>query len=150
LVDGEAVILGVDGVPDFNVLHSRKHNDEVQPYALDILTLDSEDLRPLPLSLRKTNRDGHFRVHQARVPFGGSVLASVAGEQPRGPQFMRITQLLRLPARQRCQPGFRFQRDRRLAERPLRAKSGPSRGEVEPQHARFSSWVLGAMKGKAA
>jgi ATP-dependent DNA ligase len=40
LVDGEAVILGVDGVPDFNVLHSRKHDDEVQPYAFDILTLD--------------------------------------------------------------------------------------------------------------
>src|SRR5712692_11603597 len=39
---------------------------------------------------------------------------------------MRITQFLRLPARQRCQPGFRFQRDRRLAERPLCAKSGPS------------------------
>lgn len=53
------------------------------------------------------------------MPFGGTVLASVAGEQPRGPQFMRITQLLRLPARQRCQPGFRFQRDRRLAKRPL-------------------------------
>src|SRR5260370_41058121 len=47
--------LGVDGVPDFNVLHSRKHDDEVQPYAFDILTLDGEDLRPLPLSLRKTN-----------------------------------------------------------------------------------------------
>jgi ATP-dependent DNA ligase len=55
LVDGEAVILGVDGVPDFNVLHSRKHDDEVQPYAFDILTLDGEDLRPLPLNLRKTN-----------------------------------------------------------------------------------------------
>jgi hypothetical protein len=55
LVDGEAAILGVDGVPDFNVLHSRKHDDEVQPYAFDILTLDGEDLRPLPLSLRKTN-----------------------------------------------------------------------------------------------
>ena len=55
LVDDEAVILGVDGVPDFNVLHSRKHDDEVQPYAFDILTLDGEDLRPLPLSLRKTN-----------------------------------------------------------------------------------------------
>ena len=53
--DGEAVILGVDGVPDFNVLHSRKHDDEVQPCAFDILTLDGEDLRPLPLSLRKTN-----------------------------------------------------------------------------------------------
>jgi hypothetical protein len=58
------------------------------------------------------------------VLFGGTALASVAGEQPRGPQFVRITQLLRLPARQRCQPGFRFQRDRRLAERPLCAKSG--------------------------
>jgi ATP-dependent DNA ligase len=55
LIDGEAVILGVDGVPDFNVLHSRKHDDEVKPYAFDILTLDGEDLRPLPLSLRKTN-----------------------------------------------------------------------------------------------
>ena len=55
MVDGEAVILGVDGVPDFNVLHSRKHDDEVQPYAFDILTLDGEDLRPLPLSLHKTN-----------------------------------------------------------------------------------------------
>ncbi len=55
MVDGEAVILGVDGVPDFNVLHSRKHDEEVQPYAFDILTLDGEDLRPLPLSLRKTN-----------------------------------------------------------------------------------------------
>jgi hypothetical protein len=132
LVDGEAVILGVDGVPDFNVLHSRKHDDEVKPYPFDILTLDGEDLRPLPLSLRKKpiwrgySRDGHFRVRQARVPFGGTVLASVAGEQPRGPQFMRITQLLRLPARQRCQPGFRYQRDRRLAERPLCASNGHS------------------------
>ena len=55
MVDCEAVILGVDGVPDSNVLHSRKHDDEVQPYAFDILTLDGEELRPLPLSLRKTN-----------------------------------------------------------------------------------------------
>jgi hypothetical protein len=36
------------------------------------------------------------------VLFGGTVLESVAGEQPRGPQFMRITQLLRLPAQQRA------------------------------------------------
>jgi bifunctional non-homologous end joining protein LigD len=55
VIDGEAVILGVDGVPDFNALHSRKHDDEVQLYAFDILALDGDDLRPLPLSLRKTN-----------------------------------------------------------------------------------------------
>jgi bifunctional non-homologous end joining protein LigD len=28
VIDGEAVILGVDGVPDFNALHSRKHDHE--------------------------------------------------------------------------------------------------------------------------
>jgi bifunctional non-homologous end joining protein LigD len=55
VIDGEAVLLGVDGISDFNGLHSRKHNDEVQLYAFDILVLDGEDLRKLPLSLRKTN-----------------------------------------------------------------------------------------------
>ena len=55
VVDGEAVVLGVDGVPDFNALRSRKHDEEVQLYAFDIMALDGEDLRPLPLSLRKTN-----------------------------------------------------------------------------------------------
>jgi len=28
VIDGEAVVLGVDGVSDFNALHSRKHDDE--------------------------------------------------------------------------------------------------------------------------
>jgi bifunctional non-homologous end joining protein LigD len=55
VIDGEAVILGVDGVSDFNALHSRKHDDEVQLYAFDIMSLDGEDLRQLPLSMRKTN-----------------------------------------------------------------------------------------------
>jgi bifunctional non-homologous end joining protein LigD len=55
VIDGEAVVLGVDGIPDFNALHSRKHDDEVQLYAFDVLALDGEDLRKLPLSMRKTN-----------------------------------------------------------------------------------------------
>jgi ATP-dependent DNA ligase len=55
VIDGEAVLLGVDGIADFNALHSRKHNHEVQLYAFDILALDGEDLRGLPLTLRKTN-----------------------------------------------------------------------------------------------
>jgi bifunctional non-homologous end joining protein LigD len=49
------VVLGVDGVADFNALHLRRHDDEVQLYAFDILALDGEDSRGLPLSLRKTN-----------------------------------------------------------------------------------------------
>jgi ATP-dependent DNA ligase len=55
VIDGEAVVLGVDGVPDFNALHSRRQDEEVQLYAFDILALNGEDLRALPLSLRKTN-----------------------------------------------------------------------------------------------
>jgi ATP-dependent DNA ligase len=55
VIDGEAVLLGVNGISDFNGLHSRKHDEEVQLYAFDILALDGEDLRKLPLHLRKTN-----------------------------------------------------------------------------------------------
>ena len=55
VIDGEAVVLGVDGIADFNALHSRQHDDEVQLYAFDILALDGDDLRPLPLSMRKPN-----------------------------------------------------------------------------------------------
>jgi hypothetical protein len=55
VIDGEAVVLGVDGIPDFNALHSRKQDHEVQFYAFDIMALDGDDLRSLPLSMRKTN-----------------------------------------------------------------------------------------------
>src|SRR5580700_11108140 len=55
VIDGEAVVLGVDGVPDFDALHSHKHDEEVQFYAFDIMALDGDDLRDLPLSLRKTS-----------------------------------------------------------------------------------------------
>jgi ATP-dependent DNA ligase len=55
VIDGEAVLLGVDGISDFNGLHSRKHDNEVMLYAFDILALDGDDLRSLPLHLRKTN-----------------------------------------------------------------------------------------------
>jgi ATP-dependent DNA ligase len=49
------VLLGVDGVSDFNGQHSRHYEEEVQLYAFDILALDGDDLRKLPLSMRKTN-----------------------------------------------------------------------------------------------
>jgi ATP-dependent DNA ligase len=55
VLDGEAVLLGVDGRSDFDGLHSRKHDAEVEFYAFDILSSDGEDLRRLPLSMRKTS-----------------------------------------------------------------------------------------------
>jgi bifunctional non-homologous end joining protein LigD len=53
VIDGEAVILGVDGISDFNALHSGRHNEEVQLCAFDVLAEGSDDLRKLPLHLRK-------------------------------------------------------------------------------------------------
>ena len=44
MIDGEAVVLGVDGVSDLSALHSGKHNDEVQLCAFDVLAQDGADL----------------------------------------------------------------------------------------------------------
>jgi bifunctional non-homologous end joining protein LigD len=44
-----------DGRSDFNGLHSRRHDHEGEFYAFDMLVSDGEDLRKLPLSMRKTN-----------------------------------------------------------------------------------------------
>jgi hypothetical protein len=55
VIDGEAVVLGVDGVSDFNALHSRRVDHEVQLYAFDCLAYDGDDLSRLPLHLRKEN-----------------------------------------------------------------------------------------------
>jgi len=55
VIDGEAVILGVDGISDFDALHSGRHNDEVRLCAFDVLAMDGDDLRHLPLHLRKTS-----------------------------------------------------------------------------------------------
>jgi ATP-dependent DNA ligase len=46
---------GVTGDADFDALHSHRHDHEVQLYAFDMLALDGDDLRGLPLSMRKTN-----------------------------------------------------------------------------------------------
>jgi ATP-dependent DNA ligase len=51
VLDGEAVVLGVYGISDFNALHSGRHNDEVQLCAFDILVEGDDDLR----KLRKAN-----------------------------------------------------------------------------------------------
>ena len=41
------------GTSDFDGLHSGKYDEEAQLYAFDILALDGDDLRKLPLPLRK-------------------------------------------------------------------------------------------------
>ena len=54
VVDGEAVLLGVDGISDFAGLHSRQFDHEAQFYAFDMLVSEGDDLRQQPLYLRKS------------------------------------------------------------------------------------------------
>ena len=83
VIDGEAVILGVDGISDFSALHSGKRNDDVQLYAFDILALNGDDLRPLPLSMRKA----HLERLLARSPNGIFISSFEQGEI--GPDLFR-------------------------------------------------------------
>jgi bifunctional non-homologous end joining protein LigD len=61
VIDGEAVLLGVDGRSDFNGLHSRQHDAEVQFYAFDMLVSEGDDIRNLPLTMRKASLAGSSR-----------------------------------------------------------------------------------------
>jgi bifunctional non-homologous end joining protein LigD len=55
VIDGEAIVRGIDGYSDFNALHSNRHDNEVELIAFDILAVGGDDLRRLPLSMRKAN-----------------------------------------------------------------------------------------------
>jgi len=83
VIDDEAVVLGIDGIVDFNALHSRRHDDEAQLHAFDVLALYGEDLRGLPLSMRKTNLDRLL----ARRPDSTFVAPFEQGET--GPELFR-------------------------------------------------------------
>jgi bifunctional non-homologous end joining protein LigD len=87
VIDGEAMVLGIDGISDFNALHSRKHDHEVQLYAFDILAIGGDDLRSLPLHMRKANLEQLL----ARRPDGITVAPfdwprPVPGGLPDGPR----------------------------------------------------------------
>ncbi|MGM4954352.1 ATP-dependent DNA ligase [Bradyrhizobium barranii] len=87
VLDGEAVVLGIDGVADFSALHSRKYDHEVQFCAFDVLVLGGEDLRPLPLDMRKSNLER--RLLRRRPHLCGTVRTRCdrAGPVPEGPRM---------------------------------------------------------------
>jgi bifunctional non-homologous end joining protein LigD len=53
VIDGEVVVLDKEGKSDFDSLRSRQHHKRAMLDAFDLLAGDGEDLRPLPLSMRK-------------------------------------------------------------------------------------------------
>jgi bifunctional non-homologous end joining protein LigD len=53
VIDGEAVVLGPDGISDFEGLHSGRCNEDVRLYAFDLLMDDGVDMRGETLQIRK-------------------------------------------------------------------------------------------------
>jgi bifunctional non-homologous end joining protein LigD len=53
VLDGEVVVLDKEGKSDFDALASRKHDKRAMLCAFDLLAGEGEDLRQLPLGLRK-------------------------------------------------------------------------------------------------
>ena len=86
VLDGEVVVLGVDGISDFDALHSRQHDEEVQLCAFDLLVEGGDNLRNLPLHLRKASLE-HLL---ARRPEGVFVNPFERGEI--GPDLFRALQ----------------------------------------------------------
>lgn len=111
VLDGEAVVLGVDGVSDFNALHSRKHDHEVQLCAFDILAEGGDDLRMLPLSMWKTNLERLL----ARRPEGVFINPFERGEL--GPGLFRAA----------CKLGFEGLVSKRSKRRDRPYQAGRSR-----------------------
>jgi bifunctional non-homologous end joining protein LigD len=52
-IDGEAVVIGPEGLTDFEALRSRGARDVAVLYAFDLIKLDGSDLRNLPIETRK-------------------------------------------------------------------------------------------------
>jgi bifunctional non-homologous end joining protein LigD len=53
IIDGELVCLKRNGMSCFDTLHSRTKDREAMLFAFDLLELDGDDLKPLPLIERK-------------------------------------------------------------------------------------------------
>ena len=80
MIDGETVLLSVDGRSDFDGLHSRQRDAEVEFHAFDVLASDSDDLRGLPPSMRKASLSQSLsRARSAPDPFRHACLMKLEG-----------------------------------------------------------------------
>jgi ATP-dependent DNA ligase len=59
-LDGEAVVCGPDGVAIFDALHRRGTVSEAMLYAFDLLALEGQDLRALPLATARSDWRGYW------------------------------------------------------------------------------------------
>jgi bifunctional non-homologous end joining protein LigD len=83
-LDGEIVILDSAGRPHFYELLRRRGRGEPVFYAFDLLWLDGQDLRPLPLLERK-------RLLRSIIPEQPSALLYASHIERNGLEFLRLT-----------------------------------------------------------
>jgi bifunctional non-homologous end joining protein LigD len=79
VIDGEGVILKADGISDFDRLHSRRHDSEVQLLGFDLLELDGTDRRREPLENRKATLASLLRRSHAGIQLVEHVEAEHGG-----------------------------------------------------------------------
>jgi ATP-dependent DNA ligase len=63
-MDGEAVMVGVDGVAIFDALHRRHKASDALLYAFDLLELDGEDGGPCPSVSARRSLEGYGEAVQ--------------------------------------------------------------------------------------
>jgi ATP-dependent DNA ligase len=80
-IDGEAVVIGPDGLTDFEALRRRGAGDVAVLYAFDLIALDGDDLRSLPIETRKATlasllrKPGALRLSEHIAADGPQVFA---------------------------------------------------------------------------
>jgi bifunctional non-homologous end joining protein LigD len=80
-IDGEAVVIGPNGLTDFEALRRRGAGEIAVLYAFDLLELDGDDLRNLPIETRKATlasllrKPGRLRLSEHISADGPQVFA---------------------------------------------------------------------------
>ena len=71
LIDGEGIVYNKDGMPSFDLLHSREYDREVSLVAFDLLELDGSPIRGEPLLKRKTKLEKLLARVRDGIDFNG-------------------------------------------------------------------------------
>jgi ATP-dependent DNA ligase len=73
ILDAEVVWLGIDGVADFEALHSRANDKLATSCAFDLLMFNGDDVRRKPFSERKAMLKKLLRRNRKGIQYGNTV-----------------------------------------------------------------------------
>jgi len=157
IIDGEVVACKKDGTPDFRALHSGNYTQETLcTRCFDLMELNGEGLRPLPLVARKLKLEALLRRHDHPTvrysePFKTFMASSMLSarsplhtqlfqrsiEPAREAEHLPLAALrARIPTRGCCSP----------ATSPMSAATSPARAPTPSLHLRLGAvgplWAL--------